>query len=218
MREIIMFNKSFSIILLALLFCIPTTSFGNGAILVWNANSEYDLAGYRLYYTSGHYFTVVDLGNVTELPLEDLNLSEYVNYIIVLTAYDTSNNESAYSAVLQYLANDDISTTDNCPTTYNPSQQDTYPPGGNGVGDACECEGDFNNNGSIDAQDISVFKADCGRNVWVNPCTNAAPCASDFDCNGSVDRYDIRIFLEDTGRNVYSNPCPDHGSGYRCSY
>ena len=33
---------------------------------------------------------------------------------------------------------------DNCLTTPNTSQEDTFPPGGNGVGDACECEGDLN--------------------------------------------------------------------------
>ena len=39
---------------------------------------------------------------------------------------------------------------DNCPTVYNPSQADTYPPGGNDCGDACECEGDFDCDGDQD--------------------------------------------------------------------
>ena len=33
---------------------------------------------------------------------------------------------------------------DNCPTASNQPQDDSYPPQGNGIGDACECEGNFN--------------------------------------------------------------------------
>ncbi|MCK5011772.1 MAG: sulfatase-like hydrolase/transferase, partial [Deltaproteobacteria bacterium] len=38
---------------------------------------------------------------------------------------------------------------DNCPYVFNPNQKDTYPPGGNGIGDACDCEGDFNCDGNV---------------------------------------------------------------------
>lgn len=33
---------------------------------------------------------------------------------------------------------------DNCPSLANSDQLDNYPPLGNGIGDACDCEGDFN--------------------------------------------------------------------------
>ena len=42
-------------------------------------------------------------------------------------------------------------------------QEDNYPPSGNGCGDACECEGDFDQNGNIDAMDIIMLKIDFGR-------------------------------------------------------
>ena len=39
---------------------------------------------------------------------------------------------------------------DNCPLDYNTDQEDTYPPGGNGIGDACDCESDLDCDGDVD--------------------------------------------------------------------
>ena len=49
-------------------------------------------------------------------------------------------------------------------------QEDSYPPGGNGIGDACECEGDFNKDGNVDAADVTIFLQDFGRSEYNNPC------------------------------------------------
>ena len=49
-------------------------------------------------------------------------------------------------------------------------QEDNFPPGGNGIGEACECEGDFDADGDVDGTDASTFKADFGRNTYNNPC------------------------------------------------
>ena len=87
-------------------------------------------------------------------------------------------------------------------------QADTYPPQGNGIGDACDCEADFNCDGSVDAGDVTSFLADFGRSTFFNPCTNVDPCYGDFDCNVNVDAGDINKFLEDFGRSQYFNPCP----------
>jgi len=80
---------------------------------------------------------------------------------------------------------------DNCPETPNPNQEDTYPPGGNGIGDACECEGDFNCNGTVDAEDVTTYLIDFGRNQYIDPCENGNQCNGDFDCNGAVDATDV---------------------------
>ena len=40
----------------------------------------------------------------------------------------------------------------------------------NGVGDACECESDFDCNGSVDGGDVGKFLKDLGRNYYNNPC------------------------------------------------
>ncbi|MCK5423182.1 MAG: hypothetical protein KAJ08_13500, partial [Deltaproteobacteria bacterium] len=94
-----------------------------------------------------------------------------------------------------------------------------YPPGGNGIGDACDCEGDFNCDGNVNALDAAFisgwFKK---RTKLSNPCTNENPCYGDFDCDGDVDNDDKAIFYADFGRSKNNNPCPPCEVGDWCSY
>ncbi len=85
---------------------------------------------------------------------------------------------------------------DNCPDTPNLGQEDTYPPGGNNCGDACECEGDIDGNGDVDLFDLSKWKQYLGR----KNCTQQNPCNGDFDCDGDVDDEDSLILKENIGR------------------
>ena len=89
---------------------------------------------------------------------------------------------------------------------------------GNGIGDACECEGDFNCSGGVDADDVIPLLNDFGRSTFNNPCVNDNQCTGDFDCNGGVDAADLNTFLEDFGRNQFFNPCPSCETGNWCSY
>ena len=107
---------------------------------------------------------------------------------------------------------------DNCPTTPNQNQEDTFPPQGNGIGDACDCECDFDCSGGVDANDVTAFLGDFGRSTFNNPCTNTAPCNGDVDCNANVDATDVTIFLQDFGRSQFNNPCPACKIGEWCSY
>jgi len=107
---------------------------------------------------------------------------------------------------------------DNCPGDYNPDQEDTYPLQGNNIGDACECEADFNCDGNVDAIDVDSFLIDFGRSTFFNPCTNQDPCNGDFDCNVNVDADDVTKFLEDFGRSQFFNPCPACVVGDWCVY
>lgn len=70
--------------------------------LTWNSNTESDLAGYKLYHgkTSGVYDNHIDVGNETSYTIK--NLIEGQKYYFALTAYDTFNNESDYSAEAEY--------------------------------------------------------------------------------------------------------------------
>ncbi|MGH7452819.1 MAG: fibronectin type III domain-containing protein, partial [bacterium] len=63
----------------------------------WNANTEPDLAGYKIYYglSSGNYTISINVGNVTQYTVNQL--TEGLVYHFVVTAYDTAGNESAYS-------------------------------------------------------------------------------------------------------------------------
>jgi hypothetical protein len=107
---------------------------------------------------------------------------------------------------------------DNCPNNYNPNQEDTYPPGGNGIGDACDCECDFDCSGGVEASDVTVFLLDFGRSTFSNPCTNADPCNGDVNCDVNVDAFDVGMFLEDFGRSQFNNPCPACEVGNWCLY
>jgi len=98
--------------------------------------------------------------------------------------------------------------------------EDNYPPpDGNNCIDACECEGDFDNDLDVDGTDTTVFLDDIGRFSSNNPCTALDPCNGDFDCDGDVDGTDTTKFLEDLGRFSFNNPCPqDCQTGDWCVY
>ena len=107
---------------------------------------------------------------------------------------------------------------DNCPYHSNPDQEDTYPPGGNGIGDAWECEGNFDCDDDCDGTDAATFKIDCGRSTFDNPCEVIDLCNGDFDCDQDCDGTDAALFKEDFGRSQFNNPCPACLAGEWCSY
>jgi len=91
-----MINK---IMLIVIIMLLPAIAFAATIQVNWNPNTEEDLAGYRLYVgtASGQYGEPVDVGNVTGHVMEIT--PEYgATYYFALTAYDTSGNESGYSA------------------------------------------------------------------------------------------------------------------------
>lgn len=87
-------------LLLVLAFMIlPFLSLQAAVVNVsWNANTEADLAGYKLYYgtTSGVYGLPVDVGKVTSYSVT-VNPEVTTTYYVTLTAYDMSGNESPKS-------------------------------------------------------------------------------------------------------------------------
>jgi hypothetical protein len=107
---------------------------------------------------------------------------------------------------------------DNCPNHANANQLDTYPTGGNGIGDACDCEGNFDGDEDVDAEDLTSFLVDFGRGGYSIPCDSIIPCNGDLRCDGDVDADDMTKFLEDYGRGTYSNPCAVTGAGTWCTY
>ena len=90
--------------LLCLAIAFPQISFAQTAptgllTLTWDANTESDLAGYKVYRstTSGTYGApiVAIQGNVTTYQATNLTIGQ--TYYFVVTAYDTSGNESDFS-------------------------------------------------------------------------------------------------------------------------
>jgi len=107
---------------------------------------------------------------------------------------------------------------DNCPKHANSSQVDSYPPLGNGLGDACDCEGNFDCDSDCDGTDAATFKIDFGRNSFSFPCKADDQCKGDFECDGDVDGTDAAQFKIDFGRSGFSNPCPACTVGDWCGY
>ena len=107
---------------------------------------------------------------------------------------------------------------DNCPNTPNHDQLDTSPPQGNDIGDACDCEANFDCDEDVDGAEVTAFLADFGRGGYSIPCTNDTPCSGDFLCDGDVDAADVTKFLEDFGRGTYDRPCPECDGSPWCSY
>lgn len=72
-----------------------------GNSLIWNANSEPDLAGYKVYILRHNEDTVVaDVGNVTTVDFATLGVQDNKGYSFFVTAYDTSENESLPSRIV----------------------------------------------------------------------------------------------------------------------
>lgn len=98
------------------------------ATFYWNANTETDLAGYKIYYGTsprtgtqapGGYSSIVDVGKATTYVIN--NLTEGQTYYFSLVAYDTSQNVSPFSNELKKTI---PVTADNIPPTVsitNPS-------------------------------------------------------------------------------------------------
>lgn len=91
--------KTFKTIMIAIgIMVVSGCLFAAQIQVTWNANTEEDLAGYRLYVgtASGQYGEPVDVGNLTEHTMQ-IAPQYGTTYYFAVTAYDTSGNESGYS-------------------------------------------------------------------------------------------------------------------------
>lgn len=93
-------------LVLVMLFVFSGLVYAESVSLSWNANTESDLAGYKVYYgnSTGNYDNSFDIGNQLSHTLENLAVGQ--SYYIALTAYDIWGNESGYSNEVSYTATD----------------------------------------------------------------------------------------------------------------
>jgi hypothetical protein len=106
----------FTLLSIALLFCFVTPGYAADFTLDWDANTEPDLAGYKIYYKTGssgppYNGTDADQGpSPITVPIEDLydpnnpeftltGLDDSEVYFFVVTAYDDEALESYYSNI-----------------------------------------------------------------------------------------------------------------------
>ena len=102
--------------LLLVLLCSYSALYGANVVLVWDANTESDLAGYKVYYgtSSGTYGSAIDVGKVTTYTVANLGPG---TYFFAVTAHNTAGLESGYS--------NEVSTTvsGTCSYTVSPTLQ-----------------------------------------------------------------------------------------------
>ncbi|MBW2318274.1 MAG: fibronectin type III domain-containing protein, partial [Deltaproteobacteria bacterium] len=86
------------------LFLFPQSGLAAQVTLAWDANTEGDLAGYRLFYHGeGETYNYDAPGwQGTDTTCAVSGLTENTTYYFVARAYDTSNNESADSQEISY--------------------------------------------------------------------------------------------------------------------
>ena len=84
---------------------------GPSVTLVWNANTDPNVAGCNVYYgvASGSYTNMINVGNVTNATISGLVAG--VTYYFAATAYDSAGAQSGYSAEVSHMV-----------TTTTPSQ------------------------------------------------------------------------------------------------
>jgi fibronectin type 3 domain-containing protein len=89
--------------------------------LAWDANTEPDVAGYKIYYgtSSKSYTGSVDVGNVTSYTLTGLTQGQ--TYYIAVTAYNTSGSESNYSGEVSGVATETTLPASETPPTVSTS-------------------------------------------------------------------------------------------------
>lgn len=78
------------------------TTLVHAATLEWEASTDSDLAGYRVFVgrASGVYTETIDVGNVLQYPLSTLEPG--ASYYLAVTAYDHWGNQSDYSPEVSY--------------------------------------------------------------------------------------------------------------------
>jgi hypothetical protein len=103
-------KKAFSLLAICIVAMLVSFSiaFAGSATLHWQANTESDLAGYRVYYgtSSRSYGPPVPVGNVTSYRID--NLKPGSTYYFAVTATDSFGNESGYSQEVQKTIQDNI--------------------------------------------------------------------------------------------------------------
>jgi len=104
----------FILLFIPLFFCFVTLGFAKDATLIWSANTESDLDGYKIYYKSGSHgppyngmgamegdspitITPQEMYNPEQPEYTIHGLDDTETYYFVLTAYDIYGRESGYS-------------------------------------------------------------------------------------------------------------------------
>jgi len=80
--------------------CVCVSALAAQVTLAWDANTEPDIAGYRIYFGTNGFGEVVNAGNVTNITITTLVAGGA--YSFYATCYNTSGLESEPSNIVMY--------------------------------------------------------------------------------------------------------------------
>jgi len=179
--------------------------------LIWDANTEPDLAGYKVYNGQAPrvYSNVVNVGNVTE---HESQVNAQVKTHFAVTAYDNAGNESGYSNEAVYYPGMFVVDTVYCDDSQvcvklNETTNFTWKVTGTIEGTSFEVN-------SYDAEFCAVLPVTNdwvtvtfhlevynlnGDRVFMKDGTFEVPLTGDFDGNGEVGLSDLYLFAQSFG-------------------
>lgn len=149
------------------------------AVLTWDANTESDLAGYKVYYDTSSHSGTCPTGYAHSVAVADDantgywldNLTPGQTYYFQVTALDTSDNESGCST--------------------NPGE----------VSKVVTYRGDINTSGAslhkVDTNDFTVFATDYGKSSF---CGTATTNKSDINRDCFVNMNDFTLLAAEYGQ------------------
>ena len=187
-------SRAVALVILSLaLMVLPVVAHSGVITLAWDANTEDDIKGYKIYYgtTSRNYSGSIKVGDTTQTTIS--NFQEGQTYYFAATAYDFDDNESAFSEELVYTIPSQNSETE------TPSEQD-IPPAEESVNSTSELE-DSDDDGVPDSQD--AFPLDPEETLDTDKDGTGNNADEDDDNDGMPDTWELAYGL---------NPLIDDGS------
>lgn len=138
---------------------------GAGFYFTWAANTEPDLAGYKLHWSQDNGFArSVDLKAATNYNL--MNILDNVPYQIAVSAYDSNGNESAVSSTLKAV-------------------KTTAPP------PVPKPNGDFNGDGKVDKADVTALSKAISKRGYKPSVSELS--RADMNGDGKLTKLDLAI-------------------------
>jgi hypothetical protein len=109
--------RNIGVIVTVIIFLFPPLCTAASLLIAWRANTDTDLAGYKVYYgtKSGTYGTVADVHRATSYQIS--NVQNGSTYYIAVSAYDNSRNESSLSTEISAYIPVPVAVTDTTPPT-----------------------------------------------------------------------------------------------------